>query len=193
MGKNKVSTKGYNPRKAWLILACLMTMVSLASASTTVFFLRWSPESASSKDPLSLAEREGTFREMKAELNWPALEFGIEGNALVIEGRAESESQIQQVISLVRKRLKAESFYIVHPYIERPDFISGRVSAVREGDWDYNKPTSALLVVDLMKVAPAPKERRVYNDPLTEAERLLSGLKPLGPLPPKAELIEVSP
>ncbi len=185
MGRNKVTGNTYNPRRAWLILLGLMSAVSFATAGLTTYLLaRSGPvHRPTPNDILSLAEAQGTFGQMKAELNWPALDFGIEGNALVIEGSAESEYQIQEVLTLVRRSLKAESYYIVHPYIERADMISGRIGAVREGNWDYKNPGKSLLVVDLMKVRKTPlaSEPRVFKDPLAEAQRILStmDLKPI--------------
>jgi hypothetical protein len=159
MTKQRARNAAFNPRRAWLILVGLMIAVSITSASATVWLVKRQPgSSGGTADPLSLAEHEGTFQSMKATLRWPSLNFGIEGSALVIEGTADNEAQIHEVLTLVKHSIKADSFYIVHPYIERPDWITGRVEAMREGKWNYERPNGSVLIVNLLKTAPPKKD-----------------------------------
>lgn len=174
MGRNKLKGSKSNSYRAWLILSVLVGSISVITASATAWLVNH-PFATNHSDPLSVAEREGTFREIKAALAWPNLNFGIEGNALLIEGTAKSDAQIQEVIALVKKSLKADSFYVVHPYIQRPDWISGRVEAMREGKYDYQRPQRSVLIVDLMKAEEIPPARSRVSS-LEDAERILSGI-----------------
>lgn len=173
---NKIKGTTIRPLRAWLILFTIIGTVSLATAVATVLVMRLQGGATmGGNDPLSVAEREGTFAKIKAELKWPNLNFGIEGNALVIEGTADSEDRIHEVLTFVKKMIKADAFYFVHPYIERPDWITGRVQAVREGDYDYRRKDRSVFVVDLMKTAA----KVAKADPLAEAEKIVSRLAPI--------------
>ncbi len=195
MGKIKPRSGPAGMARAWIILLSVVAFVSVVSATATAWFLSHragKPFFATAENPLAVAEREGAFDKIRATLRWPSLGFGIEGNALVIEGEADSDEQVQQVIALVKRVIKADSYYIVHPYIERPDWITGRIQAMREGEFDYGRAARSLFVVDLMRVAAKKDVQGARLHPLDEAERILASEKMRIPAMP-AESLRVEP